>query len=76
MICPECRGRGWLSAGSPDDELTVIEPCPTCGGGGIAYCCEGEGPPAPVFQCARCGAIQESNVILCEACRAPLVFRL
>jgi hypothetical protein len=74
MICPECRGRGWAPlGGAADDEGAAHGPCPMCGGCGIAYCCEGA---APVFECARCGFIQENNVIRCEDCGEPLVFRI
>jgi hypothetical protein len=35
MKCPDCVG-GWQAS------LIGLTPCNTCGGSGIAYCCEGE----------------------------------
>lgn len=42
MICATCSGEGWVWPGGPvDGPESDPEPCPDCGGCGLAYCCEG-----------------------------------
>lgn len=65
MICPTCRGRGFIPAGvERDDDLVEMKPCPECTGG-IASCCDAAGSrynknvisrPIGSFTCPRCGA--------------------
>jgi DnaJ-class molecular chaperone len=42
MICPTCRGRGFVPTVTLDD-VTAHEPCPDCMGSGIASCCDAAG---------------------------------
>ena len=35
MICEVCHGTGFLADANPS------QPCPSCGGVGFGYCCEG-----------------------------------
>lgn len=81
MICPTCRGRGFTPRLSWVDDLDAIDNdvpamglCETCGGSGIASCCDAAGSPEPRFVCAACGAIQQHRMIKCEQCGEPLVF--
>ena len=47
MICPVCDGKGFeakrrIFTASHGDYTCLYEPCSTCQGSGVAYCCEGE----------------------------------
>lgn len=47
MICPRCEGDGMILVSGelrpyPWPSMRPwAEPCPDCGGSGVAYCCEG-----------------------------------
>lgn len=48
MICPDCDGRGTISRPYiPALDLYTISPCETCGGCGVAHCCDGDTMPEP-----------------------------
>ena len=65
-----------------DDEAPLMAPCETCGGSGVASCCDTAGAYITAsnqekksdFVCLACGARQTDRMIVCEECGKPLVF--
>lgn len=48
MICQTCDGKGLIrTAHIPALGLYNNNPCPECGGCGIAHCCSGDDLPTP-----------------------------
>lgn len=41
MTCPECHGAGYLYRVNIVARTATPEPCESCGGCGIAHCCDG-----------------------------------
>jgi len=42
MICPECRGKGFVWAWSPGLRCFAHAPCRACAQRGVVHCCEGD----------------------------------
>lgn len=46
MICPTCRGFGWIGRQNTGKPGMQAEPCPECMGSMRAHCCDGDQPSA------------------------------